>query len=164
MANDIDYKHFVLNLANQTPEDLSGYPDGKGGYILPNWLDRKSKGTIYHLDEINRAPKYVLQCMFNFINEGRIHTHHINQCGLCDGIRKSWSSTKYDVTHRQIGVTIAELKREGFTILLVEQNFNFARTVSDRYYVMEHGRIDLGFANSDLDPNNMERLHVRLGV
>ena len=29
---------------------------------------------------------------------------------------------------------------------------------------MEHGRIDLGFANSDLDPNNMERLHVRLGV
>ena len=43
---------------------------------------------------------------------------------------------------RQIGQTIAELKREGFTILLVEQNFRFAATVSDRYYVMEHGRID----------------------
>ena len=43
---------------------------------------------------------------------------------------------------RQIGHTIAELKREGFTILLVEQNFRFAATVSDRYYVMEHGRID----------------------
>jgi branched-chain amino acid transport system ATP-binding protein len=65
---------------------------------------------------------------------------------------------------RQIGATIAELKREGFTILLVEQNFNFAKTVSDRYYVMEHGRIELGFANGDLDPNNMEQLHVRLGV
>ncbi len=65
---------------------------------------------------------------------------------------------------RQIGETIAELKREGFTILLVEQNFNFAATISDRYYVMEHGRIDLGFANSDLDANNMEKLHVRLGV
>jgi branched-chain amino acid transport system ATP-binding protein len=65
---------------------------------------------------------------------------------------------------RQIGQTIAELKREGFTILLVEQNFRFAATVSDRYYVMEHGRIDLGFANSDLDANNMEKLHVRLGV
>jgi branched-chain amino acid transport system ATP-binding protein len=65
---------------------------------------------------------------------------------------------------RQIGLTIAELKREGFTILLVEQNFNFAKTVSDRYYVMEHGRIELGFANADLAANNMEQLHVRLGV
>jgi branched-chain amino acid transport system ATP-binding protein len=65
---------------------------------------------------------------------------------------------------RQIGLTIAELKREGFTILLVEQNFRFAATVSDRYYVMEHGQIALGFANSELDPNNMEKLHVRLGV
>ena len=65
---------------------------------------------------------------------------------------------------RQIGETIAELKREGFTILLVEQNFNFAATISDRYYVMEHGRIEIGFANTDLDANNMEKLHVRLGV
>jgi branched-chain amino acid transport system ATP-binding protein len=65
---------------------------------------------------------------------------------------------------RQIGQTIAELKREGFTILLVEQNFRFAATVSDRYYVMEHGRIELGFANADLDANAMEQLHVRLGV
>jgi len=65
---------------------------------------------------------------------------------------------------RQIGRTIAELKREGFTILLVEQNFRFAATVSDRYYVMEHGRIGVGFGNSDLDANNMEKLHVRLGV
>ena len=65
---------------------------------------------------------------------------------------------------RQIGLTIAELKREGFTILLVEQNFRFAATVSDRYYVMEHGQVGLSFANSDLDSNNMEKLHVRLGV
>jgi branched-chain amino acid transport system ATP-binding protein len=65
---------------------------------------------------------------------------------------------------RQIGRTIAELKREGFTILLVEQNFRFAATVSDRYYVMENGRIALSYVNADLDPNNMERLHVRLGV
>jgi branched-chain amino acid transport system ATP-binding protein len=64
----------------------------------------------------------------------------------------------------QIGRTIAELKREGFTILLVEQNFRFAATVADRYYVMEHGRIELGFANADLDAANLEKLHVRLGV
>ena len=40
---------------------------------------------------------------------------------------------------QQIGRTIAELKHEGFTILLVEQNFRFASTVADRYFVMEHG-------------------------
>ena len=42
---------------------------------------------------------------------------------------------------QQIGRTIAELKREGFTILLVEQNFRFASTLADRFFVMEHGRI-----------------------
>ena len=42
---------------------------------------------------------------------------------------------------QQIGRTIRTLKEQGFTILLVEQNFRFASTVADRYYVMEHGRI-----------------------
>jgi branched-chain amino acid transport system ATP-binding protein len=41
---------------------------------------------------------------------------------------------------QQIGRTIRELKRNGFTILLVEQNFRFAATVADRHYVVEHGR------------------------
>ncbi len=41
---------------------------------------------------------------------------------------------------QQIGKTIRTLKEQGFTILLVEQNFRFASTVADRYYVMEHGR------------------------
>jgi branched-chain amino acid transport system ATP-binding protein len=64
---------------------------------------------------------------------------------------------------RDIGRTIAELKREGFTILLVEQNFRFAATVADRYYVMEHGKIVDAFANAELAAN-MEKLHERLGV
>src|SRR5207302_11012968 len=38
----------------------------------------------------------------------------------------------------QIGRTIGTLKQQGFTILLVEQNFRFASTVADRYYVMEN--------------------------
>ena len=50
----------------------------------------------------------------------------------------------------QIGRTIAELKKEGFTILLVEQNFRFASTLADRYFVMEHGRVVDAFANSEL--------------
>ena len=64
---------------------------------------------------------------------------------------------------QQIGKTIRALKEQGFTILLVEQNFRFAATVADRYYVMENGRIIDQFATADLDAN-LEKLHDYLGV
>ncbi|HVY00825.1 MAG TPA: ABC transporter ATP-binding protein [Pseudorhodoplanes sp.] len=64
---------------------------------------------------------------------------------------------------QQIGKTIKTLKSQGFTILLVEQNFRFASTLADRYYIMEHGRIVEHFANSELDAN-VEKLHDYLGV
>ena len=64
---------------------------------------------------------------------------------------------------QQIGRTIRTLKEQGFTILLVEQNFRFASTVADRYYVMEHGRIVEQIANAELDAN-VEKLHDYLGV
>ena len=64
---------------------------------------------------------------------------------------------------QHIGKTILALKRQGFTILLVEQNFRFASTVADRYYVMENGRIIDQFANVDLDAN-IDKLHDYLGV
>ena len=64
---------------------------------------------------------------------------------------------------QQIGHMIKRLKAEGFTILLVEQNFRFASTVADRYYVVEHGKIIDAFANSELQAN-MEKLHTYLGV
>jgi branched-chain amino acid transport system ATP-binding protein len=64
---------------------------------------------------------------------------------------------------QQIGHTIARLKKEGFTILLVEQNFRFASTVADRYYVMEHGRIIDRFANAELEAN-LGKIHEYLGV
>jgi branched-chain amino acid transport system ATP-binding protein len=64
---------------------------------------------------------------------------------------------------QQIGKTIRSLKDEGFTILLVEQNFRFAATVADRYAVMEHGRIVERFTRSELDAN-LDKLHDYLGV
>jgi branched-chain amino acid transport system ATP-binding protein len=64
---------------------------------------------------------------------------------------------------QQIGKTIGLLKQQGFTILLVEQNFRFASTVADRYYVMEHGRIIDGFVNAELEAN-LGKLHDYLGV
>jgi branched-chain amino acid transport system ATP-binding protein len=64
---------------------------------------------------------------------------------------------------QQIGHTIGTLKAQGFTILLVEQNFHFAATIADRYYVMEHGRIVDQFASDQLTAN-MDKLHDYLGV
>jgi branched-chain amino acid transport system ATP-binding protein len=64
---------------------------------------------------------------------------------------------------QQIGHTIARLKSEGFTILLVEQNFRFAATVADRFFIVEHGKIIDGFASAELQAN-MGKLHTYLGV
>lgn len=45
---------------------------------------------------------------------------------------------------------IEELKRRGFTIVLVEQNFHFASALADRVYVVERGRIVLGIGKEQL--------------
>jgi branched-chain amino acid transport system ATP-binding protein len=63
----------------------------------------------------------------------------------------------------QIGVTLRRLKRDGFTVLLVEQNFHFAATVADRHYVMEHGRVVDMIPNAELEAS-MGKLHDYLGV
>jgi branched-chain amino acid transport system ATP-binding protein len=64
---------------------------------------------------------------------------------------------------QQIGATLRRLKHEGFTVLLVEQNFRFAATVADRHYVMEHGRVVDMIPNAALEAN-MTKLHDYLGV
>ena len=64
---------------------------------------------------------------------------------------------------QQIGATIARLKQEGFTILLVEQSIKFAQTVADRHYIVEHGRVVDMVPNAEL-ASSMERLRVYLGV
>ncbi|WP_425467742.1 ABC transporter ATP-binding protein [Phreatobacter stygius] len=63
----------------------------------------------------------------------------------------------------QIGRTIARLKRDGFTIVLVEQNFRFAQTVADRHYVVDQGRVVDMIPNADMD-RNIAKLHAHLGV
>jgi branched-chain amino acid transport system ATP-binding protein len=64
---------------------------------------------------------------------------------------------------QQIGRTIGMLKEQGFTILLVEQNFRFAATVADRFYIMEHGKVVEKLKNSELDAKR-DKLHEYLGV
>ncbi|WMT89528.1 ABC transporter ATP-binding protein [Pelagibacterium sp. H642] len=64
---------------------------------------------------------------------------------------------------QQIGRTISRLKAEGYTIVLVEQNFHFAASVADRHYVVEQGRVIDMIPNGELDANT-EKLHAYLGV
>jgi branched-chain amino acid transport system ATP-binding protein len=49
--------------------------------------------------------------------------------------------------------TIAEINNQGTTILLVEQNANFALDVSKRAYVLETGAVSLSDASDALRTN-----------
>lgn len=64
---------------------------------------------------------------------------------------------------QQIGRTISALKQEGFTIVLVEQNFRFAASVADRHYIVDQGKVVDMIPNAELDAN-MDKLHAYLGV
>jgi len=41
----------------------------------------------------------------------------------------------------QLGNTITRLKEEGVSILLAEQNLNFARSICDRVFIVDHGHV-----------------------
>jgi branched-chain amino acid transport system ATP-binding protein len=64
---------------------------------------------------------------------------------------------------QQIGRTIRRLKAEGFTIVLVEQNFQFGADIADRHYLMEHGRIVDMVPRAGLAASSA-KLHEYLGV
>jgi len=59
--------------------------------------------------------------------------------------------------------TVHRLREQGYTIVMVEQNFRFAAPLADRFYIMERGRIVEGFAAREL-PDKMALLHQYLGV
>jgi branched-chain amino acid transport system ATP-binding protein len=53
----------------------------------------------------------------------------------------------------QMAHTIVELKKQGLSILLSEQNINFAELVSDRVYVLEKGQIHWQGSMAELSGN-----------
>jgi len=62
-----------------------------------------------------------------------------------------------------LGRVIVSLKRRGFTIVLVEQNFRFAAPLADRHYVVEHGRVAESLSAGELE-SKTGMLHEYLGV
>jgi branched-chain amino acid transport system ATP-binding protein len=62
-----------------------------------------------------------------------------------------------------IARTIDELRRRGFTILLVEQNLRFATDLADRHYVMETGRIVDMLTRKEMERDS-SRVQAHLGI
>jgi len=58
---------------------------------------------------------------------------------------------------------ITTLRQQGYTVVMVEQNFRFAAPLADRFYVMEHGSIVEKFSASELEAK-MPVLNELLGV
>ena len=64
---------------------------------------------------------------------------------------------------QKLAEMVIALRQQGYTIVMVEQNFVFAAPLADRFMVMEHGEVIQSFTQSEL-PSRMERLHEYLGV
>jgi branched-chain amino acid transport system ATP-binding protein len=63
----------------------------------------------------------------------------------------------------QICAVIGGMKKQGHTVLLVEQNFHVASLLADRHYVMEHGRIVDVIARDELGAKR-DRIKSLLGI
>ena len=64
---------------------------------------------------------------------------------------------------QKLAEMVIALRKQGYTIVMVEQNFVFAAPLADRFLVMEHGQVIQEFTQAEL-PSRMERLHEYLGV
>ena len=64
---------------------------------------------------------------------------------------------------QKLAEMVIALRKSGYTIVMVEQNFVFAAPLADRFMVMEHGQVIQEFTQAEL-PSRMERLHEYLGV
>jgi branched-chain amino acid transport system ATP-binding protein len=64
---------------------------------------------------------------------------------------------------QKLAEMVLALRRAGYTILMVEQNFRFAAPLADRFMVVEHGQVIQQFSQAEL-PARMGRLHEYLGV
>ena len=64
---------------------------------------------------------------------------------------------------QKLAEMVIALRKQGYTIVMVEQNFVFAAPLADRFMVMEHGEVIQEFTQAEL-PGRMDRLHEYLGV
>ncbi len=64
---------------------------------------------------------------------------------------------------QKLAEMVTTLRAQGYTIVMVEQNFRFAAPLADRFLVMEHGQVIQHFTQAEL-PSKLATLHEYLGV
>jgi len=64
---------------------------------------------------------------------------------------------------QKLAEMVVALRKQGYTIVMVEQNFRFAAPLADRFLVMEHGQVIQQFTQTEL-PQRLDQLHEYLGV
>ncbi len=64
---------------------------------------------------------------------------------------------------QKLAEAVMALRKQGYTIVMVEQNFRFAAPLADRFFLIEHGRVLQEFTQAQL-PGQIDRLHEYLGV
>jgi branched-chain amino acid transport system ATP-binding protein len=64
---------------------------------------------------------------------------------------------------QKLAEMVLALRKQGYTIVMVEQNFRFAAPLADRFLVMEHGQVIQQFTQAEL-PARLDSLHEYLGV
>ena len=64
---------------------------------------------------------------------------------------------------QKLAEMVVALRKQGYTVLMVEQNFRFAAPLADRFLVMEHGQVIQEFTQAEL-PQRIDQLHETLGV
>ena len=64
---------------------------------------------------------------------------------------------------QKLAEMVIALRKQGYTIVMVEQNFVFAAPLANRFMVVEHGQVIQEFTQAQL-PERMDRLHEYLGV
>jgi branched-chain amino acid transport system ATP-binding protein len=64
---------------------------------------------------------------------------------------------------KQIGRVLQQLKARQFTVLLIEQNFSFASTISDWHYLVENGRIVDSISNDEARQDTA-RVRKHMGI
>jgi len=173
-AERIGAELVILHLASQEPGDLVGLPgrenmtveeqkiaieegmknkSGRTVWLRPEWMhDENAKGKyIYFLDELNRAPKYVINAMFSFILNGTIHTHTLPKDAWVLAAANPAGGDDYDVTELHDKAFISRLCH----IVLRPTSEEWIQYTQDKIHTAVHTAVAkmpevLGFDTIDL--------------
>ena len=104
-------KFLDINKNSDIEEIVRKLSRTKTTWSRPEWLppEEDEGNYIFFLDEFNRAPKYVLACMFPFILEGKLHTHRVPKNSWIVAAANPSGGEEYEVTEIRDRALISRL-------------------------------------------------------